>query len=201
MLSKRSLPKNGALICVLSIVAATLSFGAVAKAGGFPLALAELGDVQTGSEVQTASGVIKTLLRLALEEEYPPETVDALAEVVGRLIGEGIPPGTILQVSRSLLESLAPTDLFTALEELGAQISAGEPPGQAANKILERGNAKNDAETSPGNGNGENGGLSHGKAGASKADAAGDAPEEPDPEEDEGKGPQHGKAKGKGKNG
>jgi len=168
MFSKRSLLRNGVLSFAAAITAIALSAVVIAGDEGFPLAFGDPGSVQSGSHVQSGSGVVKALLRLAREGDYTSEQADALAEIVGILIESGVPPGTILQVSKTLLASLTPVELIATLEDLGQRISNGEPPGQAANQILERGNASHGNagnRSSGGNGNGATGDSNGGENG------------------------------------
>ena len=106
---------------------------------------------------------MKILLRLAEDEEYTSDEATALADVLSALLSGDVPPGTLLQVSKDLLAAMSPADLLTTLDELGQRVLDGEPPGQVANDLLERGNGKDDHPGSghgkpdvPGKGNEEN---------------------------------------------
>jgi len=140
------------IICIVGIVGIAISLVATAEDGDFQLVFATLSEVQTGSDVQSASGVIRTLYRLALEEGYTDIQADALMVAVAGLIASEIPPGTILQVSKQLLEDVTPDELLAKLAELEQRIADGESPGRVANDILGRGNGNGNAG---GNGNEE----------------------------------------------
>lgn len=139
MLDTRSVLRSGLIVCIAGIVGLAVSLAAAAGEGGFPLAFATPGSVQSGSNVQSASGVLKTLYRLALEN-YENAEAEALVAAAARLIESGMPPGVILQISRQLLSELTAVELISLLEEIARRIAGGEPPGQVVNDILERGN-------------------------------------------------------------
>jgi hypothetical protein len=75
-----------------------VSVALAAQEEGFPFAMGSPSGVLSGPNVQSASGVIKTLYQLAVEAGYTD--VDELVATVGGLIDDGVPPGTILQVSK-----------------------------------------------------------------------------------------------------
>jgi len=160
MLNTRFLLRNNLIVCIAGIIGLAVSVAVAAEEGGFPLAFGTLGTVQSGSNVQSASGVIETLYRLALEEGYTDAEAEALIAAAGGLIDGDVPPGTLLHISRELLSDLDAAELLTTLEELEQLIAEGVPPGQAANEILERGNGNNgngnsnDYNDDNGNGNG-----------------------------------------------
>ena len=159
MLSARALLRNSLTVCIAAIIGLVVSVAVAAEEGDFPLVFASMAQVQSGPNVQSASGVITTLHRLALEEGYTDAEADALVAALRVLLDSNVPPGTILHVSRELLSDLSAADLLTTLEELGQLIDGGMPPGQAANQILERGNGNSGS----GNGNsGDNGGGGNG---------------------------------------
>lgn len=152
MLDTRSVLRSGLIVCIAGIVGLAVSLAAAAGEGGFPLALATAGNVQSGSNVQSASGVLKTLYRLALEN-YENAEAEALVAAAARLIETGgIPPGIILVVSRQLVSVMTAEQLIETLEEIARRIAGGEPAGQVVNEILTRGNGKNSAASASGNG-------------------------------------------------
>jgi len=160
MFDRRWLRRIGSIACAVGLAVIAVSASAAGQEADYPFAFGTLTRTQSGPAVQSGPGVIQTLLRLAFNEEYTFEQADALAEAVGLLIGDDVPPGTILQVSKDLLAELTPTDLLSALEELGQRIIDGEPPGQVANDLLGRGNGNGngrDNHENNGNGNGPNG--------------------------------------------
>jgi len=128
-----------------------------ASAADFPLAWGTTESTEDGSSVQSASGVVQTLYDLALEADYTHEEAETLASTVRTLIGDGIPPGTLLQVSRKLLLDLSAPELVSSLAELGERIADGEAPGQVANEILDRGSARNGETEGDDDGNNGNG--------------------------------------------
>ena len=209
MRSAHSAFRTGLIVVGAGIAALALSVVGTADEGDFSLASAILGDVPTDSDVQSASGVIKTLHRLALEEGYADGELDALANTLVDLIADGIPPGTLLQVAKQLLSDLSAGDLVSTLEQVGERIAAGEPPGQVANEILGRGNAKEDEDLPPAGASGSdadngNKGGDNGKKGNEESpeeededpDVAGD---DGDEEDDGGGNNENGKGKAKGK--
>ena len=165
MQSKYSLLRNGLLITILVIVATTLSVAA--EDGGFPSAFGWVDGPHAGPNVQSGPAVVKLILRLAEEEGYTYAQSCALADALTLLLNNDVPPGIILNVSVELLEALSPADLLSTLGELGQRILAGEPPGQVANDLLERGNAG--GNSGGGNGNGNAGGNSGGGNGNGNA--------------------------------
>jgi hypothetical protein len=170
MPNARSILRNALIVCVAGILGYVMSSTVGAQEGDFALAPATVGRVQSGSNIQSASGVIKTLHRLALAEDYPD--AEAFIALVAELIDGGVPPGTLLQVSKKLL-SEPDIDLLETLRELAERITGGEPPGQVANEILERGNGNEGDLSDGGNGNGnsdDNGGGSNGNNGGGKKD-------------------------------
>jgi len=171
--------RNGLFLCMIGILVGVFVLVAGAQEDGYPLALGRLGETQTGPYVQSGPAVVKILLRLAEEQEYTPAQATALADAVARLLGDEVPPGTILQVSKDLLETLSPDDMLAALDELGTRIMNDEPPGQVANELLGRGNAK---KADP-----EDEGASNGHA-CGKADFDEDASDSGDPSENEDSG-------------
>lgn len=154
MLDTRSVLRCGLIACIAGIVGLALSVAVAAGEGGFPLAFATQQNVQSGSNVQSASGVLKTLYRLALEEGYSEADAEDIVAAAARLIQIGsVPPGTILQVSKQLLlTDLPAAELIGLLEEIAQRIANGEPPGQVINEILTRGNGKNSAADASANG-------------------------------------------------
>jgi hypothetical protein len=149
--------------CIISMMGLAVSVAVTAEEGGFPLAFATLGGVQTGSGEPSAVGVVTTLYHLALADGYTDDQMEVFLDLIGRLIDDGVPPGTILHVSKGLLSDPSAPDLVTALERLGELILVdGVPPGQAANQLLERGNGNSGDIAGGGNGNGNSGGIAGG---------------------------------------
>ena len=140
------------LICLIGLLPVLFSAAVAGQESEFPFALGRLGDTQTGPYVQSGPAVVKLVLRLAGEEEYTSEQATALAEALTVLLGGDVPPGTLLQVSKDLLAAMSPADLLSTLDELGQRILDGEPPGQVANDLLERGSGK---DGHPGSGHGK----------------------------------------------
>ena len=156
MPSARSVLRSGLIVCIAGIIGLAVSATVAAEETGFPFAFGTLADVQT------ASGVINIICRLAVLEDYTDAELEALVAAIGGLIDSDVPvpPGIVLRVSRQLLSELTPEDLLIRLEELGERIANGEPPGQVANEILRRGNGNsgnNGGNAGGGNGNGNNG--------------------------------------------
>jgi hypothetical protein len=160
----RFLIRNVLIAGIAGVLGVALSFAVAAEEIVFPPAFATLGSTQTGSDVQSASGVIKTIHRLALDCGYTDAEADELVSAVGTLIDSDIPPGTLLQVAKALLPDLGAADLVIVLEELGQLILDGVPPGQAANQLLERGkgNGNTGGIAGGGNGNGNTGDIAGG---------------------------------------
>jgi hypothetical protein len=152
MLDTRSVLRCGLIVCIAGAVGIAVSVAVAAGEGGFPLALATPGSVQSGSQVQSASGVLKTLYRLALDADYTEADAEDIVAAAARLIETGsIPPGLILQVSRQFLSDLTAAELIGLLEEIAQRIADGEPPGQVVNDIVERGNGKYQVRRGHGN--------------------------------------------------
>ena len=178
MLDTRSVLRSGLIVCIAGIVGLAVSLAAAAGEGGFPLAFATPGSVQSGSNVQSASGVLKTLYRLALEN-YENAEAEALVAAAARLIETGgIPPGIILVVSRQLVSGMTAEQLIETLEEIARRIAGGEPPGQVVNEILTRGNGKNSAASA--SGNGTNTGENVRESGNGSAESGSDAEDDDD---------------------
>ena len=163
-LNARFLMRNVLIAGIAGVLGVALSFAVAAEEIVFPPAFATLGSTQTGSDVQSASGVIKTIHRLALDCGYTDAEADELVSAVGTLIDSDIPPGALLQVAKALLPDLGAADLVIVLGELGQLILDGVPPGQAANQLLERGkgNGNTGGIAGGGNGNGNTGDIAGG---------------------------------------
>jgi len=140
-------------IALLMIV----GLSALAGAADLPLAWGSGEPPVDGLAVQSASGVLQKLHSLALEADYTEDEADALAAALRVLIEDDVPPGTLLQVSKKLLPNLSESDLLSSLSELGQRIADGEAPGQVANEILNRGNARNGEAEGDDNGSNGNG--------------------------------------------
>jgi hypothetical protein len=179
MLDTRSVLRSGLIVCIAGIVGLAVSAAVAAGEGGFPLAFATAGNVQSGSHVQSASGVLKTLHRLALDADYTEAEAEALVAAAARLIETGgIPPGIILVVSRQLVSGMTAEQLIETLEEIARRIAGGEPPGQVVNEILTRGNGKNSAASA--SGNGTNTGENVRESGNGSAESGSDAEDDDD---------------------
>ena len=152
MTRSRIVVRACSLICLIGLLPVLFSAAVAGQESQFPFALGRLGETQTGPYVQSGPAVVKILLRLAEDEGYTSDEATALADVLSALLSGDVPPGTLLQVSKDLLVAMSPADLLTTLDELGQRIVGGEPPGQVANDLLERGSGKDD---SPGNGHGK----------------------------------------------
>jgi len=161
-MSNRQLGLRSALICcIIGIIGLAVSVAVAAAEGGFPLAFGTPGGVQTGSGEPSAVGVVTTLHHLALANDYTDDQMEAFGDLIERLIDGGVPPGILLQVSKKLLSERDPDAFLSMLEQLGQDIAAGTPPGQAANAILEKGGGNGNGNTGDnaggGNGNGNTG--------------------------------------------
>jgi len=154
MILGRRVIRNCLLVSFIGLATFVFAATLAAQEDDYPFALGRLGGTQTGPYVQSGPAVVKLVLRLAEEEEYTSEQATALAEALTVLLKGDLPPGTLLQASKELLAAMSPADLLVALDELGRRIMDGEPPGQVANDLLERGNGHGKPDT-PGKGSGE----------------------------------------------